>query len=349
MTTHPKCPHPALPRSPVPLLALATALAILQSRPTPASAAADTWTAGSGNWSTPANWSTNTVPGANDNVNITETDGANRTITYDYTGPSAYVSWPHNQSLPMPPTLRQHPLSSSMTANNLSASQEVVGGPNFGSIDTGSFSQSGGNNSVSSLTIGDYAGTSGFYTLSGNGTLSAGTEYVGFSGNGTFTQTSASNKSTFDLYPRRQQQCQRQLHPQRQRHSCSTLLNEYVMAIAAATATFTPVRWHEHDHVRISLPRLQPRFQRQLATSTATAHSCRPDRTMSKATLATAPSLRPGGTNIIGNSLLFDGVSNSTGSYSLSKWLHHRCRRIPSATNGCSSAFHHGLISSSFG
>ena len=50
-------------------------------------ATAENWIApGSGNWSTPGNWDTGTVPSDFDSVTITPTDGVARTITYDYTG-----------------------------------------------------------------------------------------------------------------------------------------------------------------------------------------------------------------------------------------------------------------------
>ena len=49
--------------------------------------------------------------------------------------------------------------------------------------DSGSFTQSGGTNSVSSdLYLGYSAGSSGTYNLSGSGLLSAPYEYIGYSG-----------------------------------------------------------------------------------------------------------------------------------------------------------------------
>ena len=60
---------------------------------------------------------------------------------------------------------------------------------------TGTFTQSGGNSSISgALYLGHNAGDSGTYNLNGSGHLSAAYyEYVGYSGTGTFTQTGGNN------------------------------------------------------------------------------------------------------------------------------------------------------------
>ena len=66
---------------------------------------------------------------------------------------------------------------------------------------TGSFTQSGGTNSISSNSfyLGYNAGSSGTYSLSG-GQLSASYEYVGYSGTGTFTQSGGTNSISYYLY-----------------------------------------------------------------------------------------------------------------------------------------------------
>ena len=183
------------PRTASHLLALATTLAILQSRPPHAAAATLNWTSNDGNWSTPTNWSTNNIPGANDGVGIVGTDGANRTITYDYTGPSLTLSG-------LSIDLSNAAISGNtalfyMPANNLSANVETVG---FTANGTASVIQSGGNNSVSlALTLGNNAGSTGFFTLSDDASLSAATERIGYNGNGSFTQTGGTNTiSGFD-------------------------------------------------------------------------------------------------------------------------------------------------------
>ncbi len=71
----------------------------------------------------------------------------------------------------------------------LSAGQEYLG-----YSASGSFTQSGGTNSVfSTLDLGYNAGGSGTYSLSGSGLLSAPNECIGNSGTGSFTQSGGVN------------------------------------------------------------------------------------------------------------------------------------------------------------
>ncbi len=51
-----------------------------------ATAATVSWIGGSSNWSNNLNWSPATVPTTGNDVNIVDTDGISRTVTYDYTG-----------------------------------------------------------------------------------------------------------------------------------------------------------------------------------------------------------------------------------------------------------------------
>ena len=75
-----------------------------------------------------------------------------------------------------------------LNGGSLSTGYEIIG--EFG---TGSFTQSGGTNSISGgMAIGCFAGGSGTYNFSG-GSLSAPTEYVGYSGTGVFTQSGGTN------------------------------------------------------------------------------------------------------------------------------------------------------------
>ena len=83
-------------------------------------------------------------------------------------------------------TLTVNDSASGMTGGSLVASSLTVG-----SSGTGTFTQSGGTNLVSSdLYLGNAAGSSGTYILSGSGLLSVSTcEYIGYSGSGSFTQS----------------------------------------------------------------------------------------------------------------------------------------------------------------
>ena len=70
---------------------------------------------------------------------------------------------------------------------------------------SGTFTQSGGSNSVpgNTLVLGRNAGGSGIYNLSGFGLLSAAAEYVGYSGGGTglFQQSGGSNAAAASPSP----------------------------------------------------------------------------------------------------------------------------------------------------
>jgi len=84
-----------------------------------------------------------------------------------------------------------------MTDGGLSSDNDYVGYNG-----TGSFSQSGGTNSITSFYLGYNAGCTGTYVLNGTGQLSAyhdygNWEYVGYSGTGRFTQASGSNTTAY--------------------------------------------------------------------------------------------------------------------------------------------------------
>ena len=69
----------------------------------------------------------------------------------------------------------------------------------IGNTGTGAFSQTGGTNSITYyLYLGNVSSSSGTYTLSDTGQLSARTEYIGYSGTGTLTQTGATNSISSD-------------------------------------------------------------------------------------------------------------------------------------------------------
>ena len=68
----------------------------------------------------------------------------------------------------------------------------------MGDYGTGTFNQFGGTNNLDgfssgNLYLGNFAGSSGTYNLSGAGVLSTAIEYVGYAGTGTFTQSGGIN------------------------------------------------------------------------------------------------------------------------------------------------------------
>ncbi|HEY1686027.1 MAG TPA: hypothetical protein VGG19_14775 [Tepidisphaeraceae bacterium] len=152
------------------------------------------WVDSTGNWSTTTNWSPAAVPVATDIVNITETDGVNRTITYDYTGSAVTLN-----SLTIDLTNYTGTATTlfSMAANNLSATNEYVGDSGAGNNGTGIFNQTGGSNTIAAggeLYIGYYSADKGFYYLNGTASLTGnGSESVGYTGTGNFNQSGGTN------------------------------------------------------------------------------------------------------------------------------------------------------------
>ncbi len=86
---------------------------------------------------------------------------------------------------------------------NLSGSGLLLSAFSFGEYvgysGTGTFTQSGGTNSMGTLQLGANAGSSGTYILSGSGQVSASIEFVGSSGTGTFTQSGGTNSVGYEL------------------------------------------------------------------------------------------------------------------------------------------------------
>lgn len=152
-------------------------------------ATAENWIAGSGDWSTPGNWDTGTVPSDFDTVNITPTDGVARTVTYDYTGAPVSLS-----ALSVDLTGAGATRTTfSMLANSLTTVGILLGINGRGTIN-----QSGGtvttNHDGLDSVIGNNSTGNGIYNLSGTGALSiARNLYVGNSGTGAFNQTGGTN------------------------------------------------------------------------------------------------------------------------------------------------------------
>jgi T5SS/PEP-CTERM-associated repeat protein len=153
-------------------------------------AASRSWNAGTGNWSTGANWTVAGVPAAGDTVSIGPfATGVARTVTYDYTGAAVTLN-----SLAVDLTGAGTTTTTlAMSANNLTSTFEYVGYNG-----RGTFEQSGGTNTIAAgggyLDVGVFSGASGIYNLSGSGNLTANTnEYVGDIGTGLFHQTGGTN------------------------------------------------------------------------------------------------------------------------------------------------------------
>jgi hypothetical protein len=155
--------------------------------------ATETWTGGSDNWATAANWDSGAgpVPAAGDTALIADSDGFGRMITYDYIGSAVTLSGVTiDNDGGGSDTLR-------ITDNDaLTSSFEYVGDSGASSDGVGTLAQTNGTNTTNNwLYIALDATDSGTYQLSGAGTLSVGAgEVVGYQGQGSFGQTGGANK-----------------------------------------------------------------------------------------------------------------------------------------------------------
>ncbi len=156
----------------------------------PAEPTLDTWSASSGNWSAASSWSMSSVPAAAQAAYLTSGDTHVRTVTYDYTGAAATLA---------DLLVNSDGTSSANGSMTLSQSQDTLRTQTeeiWARYATAAVNQSGGSHFVNgALQIGEFVASSGSYTLSGTGTLTAGTESIGDStlsagaGTGTFTQS----------------------------------------------------------------------------------------------------------------------------------------------------------------
>ena len=161
-----------------------------------AQAATCAWNVFDGNWSVAGNWNPSFVPDAGDTVNIIDSDGVSRTITYDYTGSAVTLGF---LTIDLTNGTPDDTQTFFMSANNLTAFSEYVGNSGAGSNGSGTFNQNGGVNTITGigLYLGENATDSGYYNLSGTGTLvSAYGEVIGDNGAGYFTQSGGSNSIT---------------------------------------------------------------------------------------------------------------------------------------------------------
>jgi len=155
-----------------------------------------TWTgaAGDGSWSNPVNWNPGTVPGsavAGDIADITTTGPSGVTVNYDY--PNSVTLSDVVINLTGGTGGATNTLL--MSANYLTSNNEDVGDSGSGgSNGNGTFTQSGGMNTVNyQLNVADNATDTGAYNLSDSGSLNANFQIVGLGGAGTFNQNGGTN------------------------------------------------------------------------------------------------------------------------------------------------------------
>jgi autotransporter-associated beta strand protein len=157
---------------------LATAVLILSS--SIIEAATYSWNVSSGDWSTPSNWG-GTEPTAIDTARI-ENKGKAVITQSGETCNDLWIADYYSGSV-------------EMTGGTLSVSRWAY----VGSMDNGTFTQTGGINTISdTLCLGNASDSKGTYNLGGTGQLFAGSETIGFfNGTGTFAQTSGTNTTAW--------------------------------------------------------------------------------------------------------------------------------------------------------
>jgi autotransporter-associated beta strand protein len=146
----------------------------------PLRAASYYWAVSAGDWSQTSNWG-GTLPTSSDLAYVS--NGGTAAITLS--GEAC-----NQLCLGDPNSTRSGTIQ--MSSGNLAVKSNEY----LGAEGAGTFTQSGGTNSLGSngsLTLGDASASSGSYNLSGSGLLSATTQYVGNYGAGTFTQSGGTN------------------------------------------------------------------------------------------------------------------------------------------------------------
>jgi T5SS/PEP-CTERM-associated repeat protein len=159
-----------------------------------APAADKNWIGGSGNWS-PGNWSPAGVPGAGDTVNIAHNDGTARIVTLNTNTPGLGLVHIDLTGAGTSGNSVSMPNNNSFTANAI-----TVGGHNGVATTSGrgAINQSTGTTTISNipgghLTVGWGSGSRGTYTLEGGALVANNSEFIGYSGDGTFNHAAGTN------------------------------------------------------------------------------------------------------------------------------------------------------------
>jgi hypothetical protein len=158
-----------------------------------ASGANTSWTFnGSGNWTLASNWNNN-VPVGSIDVFSRHNDATNRTINYDYGGPSIQLNSMTIENTATGSELFQQ------TANTFNSLTETIGdsGSGYWTLGGGTHNVTVSNNSIG-LAFGSLTTGKGTGTMSGGVFNAAGAQiFVGYHGNGTFTQTNGTLTAFF--------------------------------------------------------------------------------------------------------------------------------------------------------
>jgi fibronectin-binding autotransporter adhesin len=163
----------------------------------PASALAQSWNTGSGNWSVAGNWNPMSVPADGGSAYIVNNDSVNRTVTYDVDGSAITL----NQFEIDQTGSGSDTLVDNFSDNNLTANYETIGDNGQGALVSYDLTNSVNNY----LWVGLGAGSSGTYTMNSiyNAVLTmgaSGVETIGQYGTGTFNNIGNINFPTFSNY-----------------------------------------------------------------------------------------------------------------------------------------------------
>ncbi|HXE53869.1 MAG TPA: hypothetical protein VN541_12680, partial [Tepidisphaeraceae bacterium] len=188
---------------------MAAAAASVSAIATSAGAATKTWADGNGQlipvfWSTASDWSPTGVPATGDDVIVSGKVGGitlgGLNLTYDYTNGGGVTL--NSLTLGQSGGAGTLVMSSAVTLVSLNEylGNSGAGGSNgIGVItQTAGLNSVGSNGGVNTLYMGYNATDRGFYSLGGTGSLScSGPLYVGYNGQGTFTQSGGSASLSF--------------------------------------------------------------------------------------------------------------------------------------------------------
>ena len=145
------------------------------------------WACGSDFWDRNSCWNLPGQPANGDDVFLTQSDALNRTVSYsNLLYPSAVLN---NLTVNATGT---GTMTLSQSQDSLASTTEIIGYDG-----TGTFTQTGGTNTVGDLTLGYLLTGNGTYNLSGTGSLVANSEIISRLGNGTFNQTGGSNTASY--------------------------------------------------------------------------------------------------------------------------------------------------------
>ena len=167
-------------------LAITVAVAASAVIAKPALATTDTWLDTDGLfWSNTAGWVSGVLPAANDDVFIGTHSTASSNPTLNFTSNLTNTVL-HNMTINSNGTGLTGTMTFSQTLSSsvMAAVNEVVGDTISGNL----YTQNGGTNSATQITVGSQIGGSGSYNLSG-GSVNVGTFIVGNSGTGSVSQS----------------------------------------------------------------------------------------------------------------------------------------------------------------